>query len=397
MKKYIVTNLKKRYKILILIVYILSISNFVYSVDEQSTSADQKVVDMVNDSYNLNNYINTINEYVEDTGVEGISLSDISNDLISDGSIDYNSIFTKLTSLFFKEIFVTLRGAITIYIIIVIMAIINNIQLEKDSDVSKIANLVCFLALSAITIATFSDTMASFKNIVGTLTTIMQVVSPFLMAILIGTGAITTTGIIQPLLLFLASLVGFIINYIVVPFFSISVAFNVISSISENLRLEKISKLFTSSALWITSIVLTVFLGILSAETSISSSVDSLAVKTTQTAVSNFVPVVGKFFSDSFETVVGATKIISKVGGTIGIIGIILVAIVPVVKIASITIIYTVLGALIQPIYKDDTLEKYILSFAKVYKNLLGILIGIVILFIISTAIVINLSSSIIT
>jgi stage III sporulation protein AE len=397
MKKYIRTNLKRRYKILILVIYTLSISNFVCGVDEKRTSSSQEAVDIVDDSYNLSSYVNTINEYVQDTGIEGISLNSISKDLISNGSIDYKSIFSKLASLFFKEIFVALKGAITIYIIIVVMAIINNVQLEKDSDVSKIANLVCFFTLSTITIATFSDTIISFKNIVGTLTTIMQVVSPFLMAILIGTGAITTTGIIQPLLLFLASLVGFIINYIVVPFFSISVAFNVISSISENLRLEKISKLFTSSALWITSIVLTVFLGILSFETSISSSVDSLAVKTTQTAVSNFVPVVGKFFSDSFETVVGATKIISKVGGTVGIIGIILVAIVPIVKISSIMIIYTLLGALIQPIYKDDNLEKYISSFAKVYKNLLGILIGIVILFIISTAIIINLSSSIIT
>ena len=68
------------------------------------------------------------------------------------------------------------------------------------------------------------------------------------------------------------------------------------------------------------------FLTILSIETNLTTSVDSLAVKTTQSAVSNFVPVVGKFFSDSFESVVGASKIISNVGGTLGIIAIIVVA-----------------------------------------------------------------------
>ena len=95
------------------------------------------------------------------------------------------------------------------------------------------------------------------------------------------------------------------------------------------------SKIFSSVSLWTVGVVLTVFLGVLSLETSLSTSVDSLGVKTTQAAVSNFVPVVGKFFSDSFEVVVGATKIIGKTGGVIGIIGIIVVAIVPIFKLAS--------------------------------------------------------------
>lgn len=73
-------------------------------------------------------------------------------------------------------------------------------------------------------------------------------------------------------------------------------AFNVICSISENIRLEKLSKFFSNVSLWTIGVVLTVFLGVLSLETSLSSSVDSLSVKTTQAAVSNFVPVVGKFF-----------------------------------------------------------------------------------------------------
>ena len=122
-----------------------------------------------------------------------------------------------------------------------------------------------------------------------------------------------------------------------------------------------------------------------------SSSVDALAVKTTQAAVSNFVPVVGKFFSDSFETVVGATKIISNVGGTLGIISVIIIAIIPILKITCITIIYSLLSALIEPICNDSNLNKYISGFVSIYKTTLGILIGVTILFIISTGIILNL------
>ena len=131
-------------------------------------------------------------------------------------------------------------------------------------------------------------------------------------------------------------------------------------------------------------------------ETNLTASVDTLAVKTTQSAVSNFVPVVGKFFSDSFESVVGATQVIGKVGGTLGILSVIIVAIVPVIKIIGVVAIYSILSALMEPICKEENVIKFISSFANVYKNLLGVLIGITILFVISTGIILNLVGSVV-
>ena len=318
----------------------------------------------------------------------------MANEIINKNNINYKKIFMKLLDLFFKEISSAIKGAITIFIVVVIMAVLSNLELEKKSDITKIAHLACFIVIATITIATFVDTVKMLTNVVHTQTTLMQVISPFLLAVLIATGKITTTGIIQPLLLFLASFVGGVITYFVIPLLSISVAFNVICSISENIKLEKMSKIFSSVSLWTVGVVLTVFLGVLSLETSLSTSVDSLGVKTTQAAVSNFVPVVGKFFSDSLEVVVGATKIIGKTGGVIGIIGIIIVAIVPIFKLASIMGIYMLLAALVEPISNDELTSKYLSSIANTYKTMLGVLIGITILFVISTGIILNLVST---
>lgn len=266
----------------------------------------------------------------------------------------------------------------------------------NGSGIIQISNFVCFLSLSIIMITTFLHTITSFKDTCVLVTTLMQVISPFLMTLLITTGGITTTGIIQPLLLFLSSFIGYIITNIIVPFLSISVAFNIIHSLNSKIGLSKMSKMFTSSSTWIIGVVFTFFLGILSLETTITASVDSLAVKTTSAAVSNFVPVVGKFFSDSFETVVGATKIVSKVGGAIGILSIICVMFIPVIKIISISIIYYILAALSEPVCKDEKVTKVISNFASVYKTMSGILIGVAIIFVISIGIVLNIGSSIV-
>lgn len=369
-------------------------TNSVFSSDSTSLDSVQDITQSAAKTYNLDEYINTINSSVRENIGEDFNFKNMANEIINKNNINYKKIFMKLLDLFFKEISSAIKGAITIFIVVVIMAVLSNLELEKKSDITKIAHLACFIVIATITIATFVDTVKMLTNVVHTQTTLMQVISPFLLAVLIATGKITTTGIIQPLLLFLASFVGGVITYFVIPLLSISVAFNVICSISENIKLEKMSKIFSSVSLWTVGVVLTVFLGVLSLETSLSTSVDSLGVKTTQAAVSNFVPVVGKFFSDSLEVVVGATKIIGKTGGVIGIIGIIVVAIVPIFKLASIMGIYMLLAALVEPISNDELTSKYLSSIANTYKTMLGVLIGITILFVISTGIILNLVST---
>lgn len=356
-----------------------------------SEQISKETKENVSNGLEFKEYVTSINEYVNSSGLNTINIDSIASDLTSNKGLDYKSLMMKILNVFSKELASTVVSSITIFIIILIIAVISSLELESKSDVTKIAHIACFFALSMVTISNFLEVIEMLKGTVSTLTTLMQVISPFLMGVLMATGAITSTGLIQPLLLFIAATVGFIINYVVIPLLSISVAFNVISAISENIRLNKLSKFFSSFGLWVVGIVFTIFLGILSLETSMSSSVDALAVKTTQAAVSNFVPVVGKFFSDSFETVVGATKIISNVGGTLGIISVIIIAIIPILKITCITIIYSLLSALIEPICNDSNLNKYISEFVSIYKTTLGILIGVTILFIISTGIILNL------
>ena len=398
---------QKKIIIITVICFVIILFNNVYAKDIFSNNYDnntvqneqtslENITNSTSEMYDLDEFIETINNSVEDNIGQEIDFKNMANDILNKNNINHKNLILKLVELFSKEISAAIKGSITIFIIMVIMSIISNLELEKKSDITSIAHLSCFIVIATITIATFVQTISMLKSVINTMTTLMQVISPFLLTILIATGSISTTGIIQPLLLFLASSVGFVITYFVIPLLSISVAFTTICSISENIKLEKLAKIFSSVSIWTVGVILTVFLGVLSLETSLSSSVDSLSVKTTQAAVSNFVPVVGKFFSDSFEVVVGATKIIGKTGGIIGIIGIIVVAVVPILKIASVMGIYMLLSALVEPISTDALISKYLSSFANIYKTILGVLIGVTILFIISTGIILNLVNNII-
>lgn len=395
---------KRKFLVIIFIIFTIFSNVICYGNENNNTESNNQnenldindVNEKVKENANFDEYIKAIDDELKKNNIDDIDIYDMSNSLLEDGSIDFNNLFFKILGLFSKEFKNVINSAVIIFIIVLVMSVLSSFELEKGSQILNIANLVCFFTLATIIIKSFIEIIEVFKNTITSLTTLMQIVSPFLMAILISTGAISTTGIIKPLVLFIASAVGFIINYIVVPFISISASLKIINNFSDNIKIGKMSSLFSSSALWIVSISFTIFLGILSLETTISSSVDSLAVKTMQNAVSNFVPVVGKFFSDSFETVVGATKVISNVSGVIGIITIVTIAIIPVLKILCVYLLYQILSAIIEPICNNKTLSNFISDFAGLYKLLLGILIGVSILFVISSGIILNLVSSVV-
>lgn len=381
-------NKKVLYTIVGVIILFFIISD-IYGVDDNKSN----VTEEIKENFGLSAYLDSIGECIQEANISEFNISDFSNDLISGRGIGYNKIFQNIISLLGKEIFISLKSAILILIIILLMAILNGIN--ENSQILNIVYLVCFIAIASITIGNFTQIISMFKNTSDILSKIVQIVSPFLIAVLIGTGAITSTGLIQPLILFMASLIGFIITYIIIPCISVSVALNVISSMSDNFKFNELSKMFSKCAIWIIGIVLTLFLGILSLETTLSASVDSLTVNVTQAAFSNFIPVVGKFFSDSLETVIGTSKIIGKAGGVVGIVSMVVISSVPIIKIASVCIVYYLLAAISEIVCKEEKIKKYIKGFGDVYKTLLGILIGINILFIISIGIIINLCGKI--
>ena len=130
-------------------------------------------------------------------------------------------------------------------------------------------------------------------------------------------------------------------------------------------------------------------------ESTVTKSIDNIYFKTTQNIVSNAVPVVGKFLSDSLDTVLGATELIGKVGGAVALVSVVLIVSVPIIKLIIIVILYKLLTAFSEPINSDKTIRSFIEGFTKVYKDMLGVLIGIMVLFVMSTGIIMGIISRI--
>ena len=387
--------IKRILKYLLLICIFFYLNNVLAIQEENVEENVQDVTKDIADSLSMDNFLSIFEDYASENNIEGFDVSSLYNDLLSGNGIQYENILDSLVGNIFKEVKNSISSVTSIFIIVIIMAIVTSLELDKDSDVVKITKLVIVISISALLLKNYLDIVTMFKNIVNILGYIMQTVSTFLLGILMATGKITSTGIVEPLLLFIANFICFATEYIVIPFFTISVAINIVSRISENIKMDNLSSMFRKSSLYIFTTIIGIFLFVLSMESSVTKSIDSMYFKTAQNMVSNFVPVVGKFLSDSLDTVLGATEAIGKIGGIISLVITILIGSIPIIKLILVIVLYNILIAISEPINEDKIIESFLKGFVGVYKDMLGILIGIMVLFVMSTGIILSIISSV--
>lgn len=239
----------------------------------------------------------------------------------------------------------------------------------------------------------FADIINLAKTTIQNLVGFSYSLLPILITLMMTTGSIASANAVQPVILFLITFIGNIITTFLLPLILIGTALSIISKVSNKVQIDKLSKYFKTSVVWILGIVLTVFVGVLSLEGSLTSSVDGITAKTAKVAVSNFIPVVGKILGDAVDTVIGCSNILKNAVGIVGVIVIIGICIMPIIKLSILTITYYVASAVCQPI-ADDKIVSLLSQMGDTFKVLLAMLISVSVMLMIGITLVLKISNS---
>ena len=287
---------------------------------------------------------------------------------------------------------ITVLGSILV--IIVIHSVLKSLSdgLENKS-ISQIAYYVQYILIVTLIMTNFVQILDIVKESIQSLVGFMNSLIPILITLMLTTGSIASANLLQPIILFLITFIGNFIIGIIIPFVLISTSLGIVSKISDRVQVDKLSKFFKTSVVWILGVVLTLFVGIVSVEGTLSSTVDGVTAKTAKAAVSSFIPVVGKILGDAVDTVIGCSSILKNATGIVGIIILIGIAIMPVIKLTILMAIYYLGAALCQPI-ADSKIISLLDQMGDTFKTLLAIMCSISVMFIIGTTLVISISNS---
>ena len=361
------------------------ISNNTVQIDENEISNQEEI-------FGISSFIQNSKQYTGNF-FDDIDIGEILNSAIK-GEIDNTTIYKKILNKLGNEVQTGIKSLACILAIIIIHSILKSISesLENDS-VSKLIYYVQYIAIITIIMGNFSDIINLVKETTTNLIGFMNTLIPVLISLMVYTGSITTTSILEPIILFMINFIGNLIQDILIPVILIITSISIISKISDRVQINKISKFLKSSTVWLLGTILTIFVGVVSLEGTLSISVDGITAKTAKAIVSSAVPVVGKILGDVVDSVLGCGVILKNAVGFVGVIIIIGICILPILKLTVLTFSYKLVAS-VSEVIADDKIVKLLDEIADIFKILLAILVSIMFMVIIGTTLLIKMSNT---
>ena len=296
--------MKKKIIVLVLLITVY-IAPKSFALDSNNTLLEQK------QSFGIETFIKETENYKGDF-FDGIDINKVFENAIS-GNVDNNTFFKKILNLCGKEFSSSLKTIFSILIIIIIHSVLKAISESLENDgISKIIYYVQYIMIATIIMTSFSDIISMVKETSNNLVGFINLLVPLLTSLMLFTGSITTSNLLEPILLFTINFIGNLIQNVLIPIVLIFASLSIISKISDKVQVDKISKMMKSSVTWGLGIILTIFVGIVSLEGTLSSTVDGITAKTTKAIVSSAIPVVGKILGDTVDSVLGCSVVIKN-------------------------------------------------------------------------------------
>lgn len=375
--------------ILLIIIFIVII---IQPITSLSADIDQNAIASQEETFGITSFIQNSKQYTGDF-FEDIDVGDILNSAIK-GDIDNSKIYKKILNSLGKEVQTGIKSLVSILVIIIIHSILKSISESLENDnISKLIYYVQYIAIVTIIMGNFSDIINLVKETSSNLVGFMNTLIPVLVSLMLYTGSLTTTSVLEPIILFMINFIGNLIQDILIPIVLIITSISIISKISDKVQIDKISKFLKSSTVWLLGLILTVFVGIVSLEGTLSSSVDGITAKTAKAIVSSAVPVVGKILGDVVDSVLGCGVILKNAVGFVGVIIIVGICILPILKLTVLMFSYKLIAG-ISEVIADAKIVKLLDEISDIFKILLAILVSISVMVIIGTTLLVKMSNT---
>ncbi|MFC4769145.1 stage III sporulation protein AE [Effusibacillus consociatus] len=239
----------------------------------------------------------------------------------------------------------------SILILAVLASLLENLQnaFERNA-VSQVGFSVIYIALIVLSVNSFMTATGYAKEAINTMSDFMMGSIPLLLTLMASTGAVTSAGLLYPTVVFAVNTFAGLVTNVVLPLIFFSAVLLMVSEFSSRYKLSQLGGFLRTTGNWMLGAFFAIFLGIMAVKGAMGGVADGVALRTAKFATSTLIPVVGKMFSDSIDTVVGASMLVKNSIGVAGLVVLVLICTFPALKIISLAIVYSLSGALMQPL-----------------------------------------------
>ena len=304
--------------------------------------------------------------HYEQSGADELkdSLSDEVKDFLNDKNIDAQnpdwvnnitagSIFDELFSFFREGFKIPLKSGLAMLGIIIIFSAVLSVENMKQygETLSYIFAPLCILTIFIPLFSLIESAMTAAKA--GS--TFMLSFVPVYAGILTVSGNAGTASGMSLILLAAAEAVSMLSSFVVVPLMGSYLSIGLVSGVSKNGSSVALGELIKKTAMWLLSIALTIFIGLLSIQTVVNSAADGLSMKTAKFVLGTFLPVAGGAISESLATVTASLKLLKSSVGMYGVVAV---------------------GVIIIPVVLEMFIWRFVIFLLTAVEGLFGIKLG---------------------
>ncbi len=188
-----------------------------------------------------------------------------------------------------------------------------------DKKYSPAAELAAVLCLCTTVMIPLYETVIAAVATLKSAAAFMMALIPVYCAILLSNGFVATAGASSVLMLGSAEAVTQLISFGLAPLMGMYLSLSISASVSPVGSPHNLADLIKKIANWALSAALTVFLGVLSLQTSVSASADTLSMRTAR-YLAGSIPLVGGAVGETISVVKGSLALLSSSAAGYGII-----------------------------------------------------------------------------
>jgi len=264
----------------------------------------------------------------------------------------------------------------------------------EQSAVSKIAYFIVYIVLIFIALSSFYSAFSYANDAISSMTSFMVALMPLLLGLMSTLGNALSVSFFHPIIILMVNLSGIFISKFILPLLFIAAILLIVSSLNEYYKVTQLANLFRNVSLWALGVFLTIFTGVISVQGTAVAVQDGIAMRTVKFITGNFIPVIGRTFTDAADTILSASVLLKNSIGLVGVILVLFFALFPAIKIAAIALIYKITAAILQPL-GDGPIISTLNTISNFILYVLACLLAVSFMFIL--AIVIIVASSNIT
>ncbi|MCM3765225.1 stage III sporulation protein AE [Neobacillus niacini] len=220
----------------------------------------------------------------------------------------------------------------------------------EKSNISKVAYAIVYMVLVILALNSFHIAITYTNEAIGTMISFVLALVPLLLALIAASGGLISAAFFHPVILFLMNMSGLFMQYIILPLLFLATLLSVVSTMSDQYKVTQLAALLRNWSIGLMGLFLTVFLGVISVQGASAAVTDGITIRTAKFITGNFIPVIGRMFTDATDTVVSASVLLKNTVGIAGVAILLIIVAFPALKILMISFIYKFAAAILQPL-----------------------------------------------